>query len=122
MEMLVSLTAEIAWVSKIVRRHLESAKRVVIATGMDRSAIFVSIKGDTFCIRTKVPPSNPFGENRFCIVKHKPPSLFQPVPSGRLVAPVTTSAVTVPTAPPVIPPRGRVLMAVNRATCRNDAT
>lgn len=44
----VSLTVEIAWVSKTVRRHLESAKRVVIATGMDRSAIFVSIKGHTF--------------------------------------------------------------------------
>ena len=76
MEMSVSLTVEIAWVSKIVRRHLESAKRVVIATGMDRSAIFVSIKGDTFCIRTKVPQTNPFGENPLCIVKHKPSCLF----------------------------------------------
>ena len=72
----VSLTAEIAWVLKTVRRHLESAKRVVIATGMDRSAIFVSIKGDTFCIRTKVPQTNPFVENPFCIVKDKPPCLF----------------------------------------------
>ena len=76
MEMPVSLTVEIAWVSKIVRRHLESAKRVVIATGMDQSAIFVSIKGDTFCIRTKVPQTNPFGENPLCIVKLKPSCLF----------------------------------------------
>lgn len=43
MEPLVSMTVGIVLISKTAKKHRESAKRVVIPAGMDRTAIIVSI-------------------------------------------------------------------------------
>lgn len=43
MEPLVSMIVGIVLISKTAKKHQESAKRVVIPAGMDRTAIIVSI-------------------------------------------------------------------------------
>lgn len=43
MEPLVSMIVGIVLISKTAKKHRESAKRVVIPAGMDRTAIIVSI-------------------------------------------------------------------------------
>lgn len=44
MEPLVSMIVGIVLISKTAKKHRESAKRVVIPAGMDRTAIIVSIQ------------------------------------------------------------------------------
>lgn len=50
MEPLVSMIVGIVLISKTAKKHRESAKRVVIPAGMDRTAIIVSIPRDSIYV------------------------------------------------------------------------